>query len=126
MSNIQFELPQWAQDQGWEIDRIGVPKDGELVLHDDRCLVAHTLTGYCVIVRKKHVWPKELKPGWVTVDGSGRIEWWPLEFKPVLWENKQWISPKPIMMGDNIGRAFNIQTPHYSDWRDAIWEVKHE
>ena len=119
-----FKLPQWAVDEGWELDRIGIPKDGEIVLHNDRCLIAHMLNAYCVIVRKKHKWPKELKPGWITVDEDGEVTWWP-PYTQLLVSSCSWVTHEhSLTLGIRIGRAMNIELPHYEHWHQAWWNIK--
>lgn len=109
---IEFEVPD-----GWEVVSCDPIEDTALP-H-----LKEAVRGPHITLRRKHVWPAWLPPGWVTCDERCRPVWF--ELRPDIYGNSWharggWFSLAVLVRFGSL-----VLPPLDADWRKNIWEVRH-
>lgn len=110
--------------EGFEVVGCYPPKEGEYYLDADTLYKAikaqSNFNNARIVLRKKHVWPKWVKPGWISVDKDGTVNW--SLYKPTL-KRDNWTYD---VMYDNLELFLDLPLPHFNDWTEACWKVTHD
>ena len=108
---IEIEVPD-----GWEVDGVFDAADYWRESDPGRDKVVRLL------LRRKHVWPAWLPPGWVAVDPNGMAWWYGL--KPDRC-NTMWTAHPQSLLEPYIRHGALTLPPLDSDWTKNIFEVRH-
>ena len=119
MTYIQVKVPDGTDISGYDA-KLGLPDDGDMVLHDDgRIRISGDSFEPWIILTPKWKPPEWLKPGFVFI--AGNFEWYWTSESPVKKPNGEyWCSPIA-----NVIRLSNtnFQGPDVEP-KDSLIEIK--